>query len=99
MFLLLLVAGDAFEPAEGRDHAEEQVQFGVCLHVALLTKRHGRTGSRPGGEVVEDHFAGVVLDVGGVGIVGGQRVPVGDEEVALVLAPSWSWTQLSSAPM
>ena len=56
------------------------------LRDVALHEEHGLLRVEAGGEVVEDDFAGVRRDVGGVGVVGGQGVPVGDEEVALVLA-------------
>ncbi len=42
-------------------------------------------GIEAGGEVVEDHLKRVLLHHARVGVVGGQRVPVGDEEEAVVL--------------
>jgi hypothetical protein len=60
------------------------VEFSVLFDVALDEEdRFG--GVEAGGEVVEDDFAGVRGDLRGVGVVGGEGVPVGDEVVAVVL--------------
>ena len=81
---LLLVAGHTFQPAQRRDHAEQQVQLGVLRHVRLDEQR-AALGIEARRQVVEDDFQRVLLDAAGVGVVGGQRVPVGDEEEALVV--------------
>ncbi len=85
VFLHLLVAGDALEPAEGRDHAQKQRQFGVLRDAALLEK-DGLLRVEAGSKVVKHDFAAVRLDIRGVGVVRCKGVPVGDEEIALVLA-------------
>ena len=53
-------------------------------HVAL-DEDGGFLGIEPGGQVIESDVDGFQLEAAGVGVVGGQGVPVGDKEVALVL--------------
>jgi hypothetical protein len=60
------------------------VKFGVLLDLAL-NKEDGLKGVEAGGQVVEDDLAGVGGNLRGVGVVGGEGVPVGDEEEAVVL--------------
>ena len=57
VLLLLLVGGDALQPAERRDHGEEQMQFGVLGDVAL-DEEDGAGGVEAGGEVVDRDFDG-----------------------------------------
>ena len=81
---LLLVGGDALQPAQRRDHGKQQMQFGMLRHVRL--DEHGAAlGIEPGGQPVEQHFQRVFFDPRSVGVIGGERVPVGDEEKAIVL--------------
>ena len=40
---------------------------------------------QPAGDPVGDHVVRVLDDAGGVGVVGGQRMPVGDEVETIVL--------------
>jgi hypothetical protein len=56
----------------------------MLLHAALQEK-HALRGIEAGGEIVEQDLFDVVRDLGGVGVVGGEGVPVGDKEVAIVL--------------
>ena len=37
-----------------------------------------------GGEPVDHHFQRVLLDLGGIGIIGGEGMPVGDKEKTIV---------------
>jgi len=85
VLLLLLVAGDALEPADRGDHAEEEMQLGVSGYMAL-DEQDGAGRVESGSKVVENDFASVAQEVGGIGVVGSEGVPIGDEEVALVLA-------------
>ena len=84
VFLHLLVAGHALKPAERRDHAEVKKKLSVLLHLALQ-KNHALRGIEPSGQIVEHHFFNIVRDLRSVRVVGGECVPVGDEEVAVVL--------------
>ena len=84
ILLLVLIGGHALQPADRRNHAQEQVELGVLEDLALQ-EEHTARGVEAGGQVVEHHVQGVGRNPRGVGVVRGQRVPVGDEEVALVL--------------
>jgi hypothetical protein len=84
LLLLVLVGGDAFEPGERGEHAEEGVQLGVLGNVGL--DEDGRAlGIKAGGEEVEGDFADVLAEGLGVGVVGRQGVEVSDEKVAVVV--------------
>src|SRR5580658_5193693 len=84
LLLLVLVARHTFEPAERRDHREQQVQFGVLGHMRLH-EQGGDTGIEAGGQPVDHHLADRLGNTRGVLVARGQRVPVRDEEIALVL--------------
>ena len=84
LLLLVLVGGDALEPAERGEHAEEEEELGVGGDVGLL-EDDAAAGVEAGGEEVERDLDVVLLDVAGVGVVGGEGVEVGDEEVAVVV--------------
>jgi hypothetical protein len=81
--LLILVAGHPLEPADRGDHRQQQMQLRVLRHLRLHEQRGG-PGIDPGRQPVHHRPEGVLLDVLRVLVVGGERVPVGDEEVALV---------------
>ena len=82
--LLVLVGRHALEPAQRRDHRQQQMQLGVLGHVRL--HEQGRDpGVQARGQPVDEHVVDVLLQPRRVLVAGGQRVPVGDEEVALVL--------------
>ena len=60
------------------------MQFGVFGNLGL--DEEGRDpGVQPGGQPVDEHGLHVFLKPCGVLVTGGQRMPVGDEEIALVL--------------
>src|SRR5581483_5568232 len=79
VFALLLVGGDALQPAQRGDHGEQQVEFGVLRHVRL-DEHNAAIRGEACGQPVEHHFQRVLLDAAGIGIVGGERVPISDEE-------------------
>ena len=82
--LLVLVAGHALEPAQRRDHRQQQVQFGVLGHLRLHEQRgDARVQSRR--QPVDEHLVDEFGQLLGVFVARGQRMPVGDEEIALVL--------------
>ena len=81
---LLLVTGHALQPSQRSDHAEQQVQLRMLQHMRL-DEQCAAPGIEPGGQVVDDDLKRVLLDATRVGIIGGQRVPVRDEEEALVV--------------
>ena len=82
--LLILVARNPLQPAQGRHHGQQQVQLGVLGDVRLDKKR-GDPGIQAGRQPVDDDVLDVLLEPGGVLVPGGEHVPVGDEEEALVL--------------
>jgi hypothetical protein len=77
------VGGDAFEPAEGRDHGEEEVEFGVFGDEGLQ-EDDGFVWVEAGGEVVDGDLKRVFGDGGGVRVIAGEGVPVGDKVEAVV---------------
>ena len=56
----------------------------MLLHLALHKDR-ASFGIEAGGKKIQRHFKRIRRDVRRVRVVGGQRVQIGDEEVALVL--------------
>jgi len=78
------VGGDAFEPAEGRDHGEEEVEFGVFWNGGL-EEDYGFFRIEARGEVVDGDLERIFGDGGSVGVVGGEGVPVGDEIETVVI--------------
>ena len=84
LLLLILVGRHALEPGERCDHRQQQVQLSVLGYVRLHEqRRHARIESS--GEPVDHDLADRLLQTRGVLVPGGQRVPVGNEEKALVL--------------
>ncbi len=83
ILLLILVGGNALQPAQRSDHGQQQVQLGVLRH-PRLDEQGGELRIHAAGEPVDDH----VPDVAGNDLpflIGRrQRMPVGDEEIALV---------------
>ena len=77
------VGGDAFEPAERRNHGEEEMQFGVFDDLRLL-EDGGFGGVETGGEVVDGDLQHVLGDRRSISVIGGERVPVSDEVEAIV---------------
>ena len=84
LLLLVLVRRHALEPAERRDHRQQQMQLRVLRHVGLHEQRRDAR-VQAGGQIVDQHLPDVFLQLRGVLVAGGQHVPVGDEEEALVL--------------
>ena len=72
------VGGNAFKPTERRDHAEEEMEFGVFRDERLL-EDDGFSRVESGGEIVGDNFDSILRDGGGVRVVARERMPVGDE--------------------
>ena len=83
--LHVFVAGRPLQPADRGDHRQQQVQLGMLRHFGLHEDGR-RPGVDAGRQPVHHHVEAVLLDLPGVGIAGGQGVPVGDEEVAVVFA-------------
>ncbi len=84
LLLLVLVGRDALEPAERRDHRQQQVQFRVLRH-ARLDEQRGHRRIEPGREPVDDHLPHHRPDLPRVLVPRRQGVQVGDEEIAVVL--------------
>ena len=83
IFERFFVGGDAFEPAERGDHAEEEMKFGVFDDLGLL-EDDGFGGIEAGSEEIDGDLERVLGDGGSVGVVAGEGVPVGDEVEAVV---------------
>jgi hypothetical protein len=49
------------------------------------TKTVARFGSMPGGQPIDQQFPHIFSDAAGVGVVGGQGMPIRHEEEALIL--------------
>jgi hypothetical protein len=82
--LLVLVRRYALEPAERRDHRQQQMQLRVFRHVGLH-EQCGDAGIESRSEPVDHDAVHALRNAARVGIPGGQSVPVRDEEKALVL--------------
>ena len=78
------VGGNALEPAERRD-IESSRWSSACSGTGDCMKILDFCGIEAGGEKIGGDFDGVLRDWRGVGVVRGQRVPVGDEVKAFVL--------------
>ena len=80
---LFFVGGDAFEPAERRDHGQKQVEFGVFGNQGLQ-EDDGFLRVEAGGQIVDGDLQGVFGNGRGIAVVGREGVPVGDEIQAVV---------------
>ena len=78
------VGGHALEPAERRNHREQQLKLGV-FGDGRLDEQRGLLGIEACRQPIGGDFDGVLRDLRCVGVIGGQRVPIGDEEKAFVL--------------
>ena len=87
------VGGDAFEPAERRDHAEKKMEFSVFRDLGLL-EEDGFGGVEARGQEIDGDLDGVFSDGGRVGIVAGEGVPVGNEVETFV-----GWIILQADPV
>ena len=87
------VGGDAFEPAERRDHAEKKMEFSVFRDLGLL-EEDGFGGVEAGSEEIDGDLERVFGDGGRVGVVAGEGVPVGNEVEAVV-----GWIVLKTDPV
>src|SRR5262249_18470484 len=80
---LLLVGRHAFEPAQRSDRRKIDVQFGGFGRERW--DEHGRfIRVESSGEPRSDHRRGVFVDCRRGGVIAGERMPIGDEMVALV---------------
>src|SRR6516162_6169580 len=59
------------------------MQLGVLRHVRL-DEQCATLRVEPGRKIVDDDFERVLLNAGRVGVIGGQRVPIGDEEETVI---------------
>src|SRR5262249_51773216 len=80
---LLLVRGNPFEPPEGGDHGEEQMQFRVLRH-QRLQKNGGLGRVEARGQKIDRDLQRVLSDSGGIRIIRRQRVPVHHAKKAIV---------------
>ena len=85
LLLLLLVARHPFQPSQRRNHRKQQMQFRVLRHPGLHKQRRP-IRIEPGTEPIERDIESVLFHVRGVGVIGGQGVPVGDKEITFILA-------------
>ena len=83
LLLLILVRRHPLEPADGRDHAEQQRQLGVLGHARLDEQRRARRIDA-GREPVDEHVPDAFGDRFGLVEMRRERMPVGGEEQALV---------------
>ena len=81
---LILKAGHPLHPGKRRDHRQQQVQLSM-LRYPRLNKQRSRPGVNSGREPVDNHLPDAIFDDGRVFIVSGQCMPVGNEEITLVL--------------
>ena len=79
LFLLILVAWHAFEPAQWCNHRQQGKQLGMFGDARLHEQcRIARIDARR--KPVDDHVARAFGNYRRIFVIGGQRVPVGDEE-------------------
>jgi|GEM_PF-6705142 len=84
LLLHFLVGRVALQPAERGHHGQEQVQLCMLLDLGLLEEDRA-LGIQARGQPVHDQLGHEVLYAPGLGVFGGQRVPVGHEEEAVVI--------------
>jgi len=84
LLLLILVGGVAFEPRQRGDHPQEKIELGVFLDVRL-DEKGGVFRVKPDRQPVQHHIPGILLDVSGRRIIGGQGMPVSHKKKAFVL--------------
>src|SRR6266849_3770784 len=82
--LLILVGRDALQPSQGCDHRQQQMQFRMLRHLRLNEQR-GDAGIEARRQPVDGHRPDVLLELRGILITRGERMPIGDEEKAFVL--------------
>ncbi len=84
---LFFVSRHPFQPAQRRDHRKQQVQLGMLRHVRL--DKHGATiRIQSGRQPVQQHFDGILFYLRSVGVIGGERVPVGNTKEAFATCPA-----------
>ena len=79
-----LIGGNALEPAERRDHGQQQIQLRVLGNLRLHEQR-GFVGIESRGQPVDADLDSVLRDDRRVGVIGGEGVPIGNEVKAFVL--------------
>ena len=84
LHLLVLVGRYPLQPAERGDHRQQQMQFGMLGHSGL-DEQGGDSRIEARGQPVDGHRPHVLLELGRVLVAGGERMPVGNEEIAFVL--------------
>ena len=81
LLLLALERRNALQPGQRCDHRQKEVQLGVLFHFRLQKNRR-LVRIEPGGQPIGDGVERRLADLGRIGVVGRQSVPVGDKEVA-----------------
>ena len=84
LLLLVLVSRNPLQPAQRRNHLQQRVQRKMRRHLALQKDR-ALLPVQSGRQKVQRNLAHVGLQRFCIGVVGGQRVVVGDEVEALIL--------------
>jgi hypothetical protein len=84
VLLLFFVGRHPFEPRDGHHHRQQQVQLGV-LGNERLDEDRALLRVDPGGNPVREVVGRVAGELGRVGVLARQRVPVGDEVETIVL--------------
>ncbi len=80
---LVLIGGVSQKPGHRGHHAQEKIELGVGLHVRLLEENALLRGEA-GREKVQEKLPDVVPKGVGLLVVRGQRMPVGNEEKAVM---------------
>ena len=80
---LILVGGISEKPGHRGHHPQEKIELGMGLHVGLLEK-DTLLGIEAGREEVQKKLPDIVPKGVGLLVVRGQRMPVGNEEKAVV---------------
>ena len=62
VFTLLLIRGHSLQPAQRREHAEQQMQLGV-LRNQRLQKQHALIRMQARGHQIDQYFDGILLDL------------------------------------
>src|SRR5271166_3839314 len=83
VFALLFITRNAFQPSQRCNHTEEQMQFSMLRHMRL-NKQRAALGIEARRKVVDHDFERTLLNIAGVGVIRGERVPISEEKEAIV---------------
>ena len=85
LFLLVFISRHALKPRQGREHGQQQMQFRVLDDPRLYEQgRQLRTYTHR--QPVDRHIPDAAPDQCGAFVFGSERMPIGNEEKALVFA-------------